>query len=202
MELIIITDVGPRLIRFGFLGRDDLAEFPADLGQAGGNTFQQYGGHRLWHAPESRERTYYPDNAPVMLEQKGEGVRVIQPTEPTTGVQKEMVLLHQDPARPSPQKIGASAPDGWSAYARDGHLFVKTAQYIPGATYPDFDSSFETFADGQMLELESLGPLTRVEPGGVVEHTERWFLWRDVPTLRGDDDVDEYLLPKLRRVLP
>ncbi len=79
VELIIITDVGPRLIRFGFLGRDDLAEFPADLGQAGGNTFQQYGGHRLWHGPESRERTYYPDNAPVMLEQKGEGVRVIQP---------------------------------------------------------------------------------------------------------------------------
>ncbi len=277
VELIITTDVGPRLIRFGFIGDNELAEFPAHLGQTGGNEFRLYGGHRLWHAPESRGRTYYPDNFPVTLEQKTESVRVIQPTETTTGIQKEMeiflspgdahvrilhrlrnhnlwavdlsvwaltamapggtgiiplpprgkhpedllpsstftvwpytdfsdprwtwgrkyVLLHQDPDRPTAQKIGASVPDGWAAYARNGHLLIKTSQYIPGATYPDFGSSFEAFADGEMLELESLGPLTRVEPGRMLEHTECWFLWRDVPTPRGDDDVDGYVLPKL-----
>jgi hypothetical protein len=280
VELIITTDVGPRVIRFGFPGRNELAEFPGDLGQTGGNSFRLYGGHRLWHAPEKKERTYYPDNDRVTLEQRTEGVRVIQPPEPTTGIQKEMeislspdeahlrilhrlrnhslwavdlsvwaltamapggtaviplpprgrhpedlspastltiwpytdlsdprwtwgrkyVLLRQEAAQRSPQKIGASVPDGWAAYARDGHMFVKMAQYIPGATYPDFGSSFEAFADGHMLELESLGPLTRVEPGAMVEHTEHWFLWRDVPTLRGDDDVDKTVLPNLTRV--
>jgi hypothetical protein len=113
---------------------------------------------------------------------------------------RKYVLLHQDPNRPSPQKIGASVPDGWAAYARDGHLFVKTFRHIPGATYPDFGSSFEAYTDGEILELETLSPLTRVEPGGVVEHTERWFLWPDVPTPRGDDDVDGYILPKLTRL--
>ena len=282
VEVIITTDVGPRLIRFGFPGHNELAEFPSDLGQTGGSAFRLYGGHRLWHAPESRGRTYYPDNGPVGLEQTGDGVRVIQPTEPTTGIQKEMevslspneaslrirhrlqnhnlwavelsvwgltalppggtaiiplpprgrhpedlapsssftmwpytdlsdprwtwgrkyVLLRQDPTRPLPQKIGASVPDGWSAYAREGHVFVKTAQYVPRATYPDFGSSFEAFADGRMLELESLGPLTRAEPGEAVEHSETWFLWRDVPAPRGDDDVDKFVLPKITQVRP
>jgi hypothetical protein len=280
VELIITTDVGPRLIRFGFIGDNELAEFPADLGQTGGNEFRVYGGHRLWHAPESKERTYSPDNSPVTLEQKAECVRVIQPTETMTGIQKEMeislsptdahlrilhrlrnhnlwavelsvwaltamapggtaviplpprgphpehllpsstftvwpytdlsdprltwgrkyVLFHQDSNRPSPQKIGASVPDGWAAYVRDGHLFVKTFRHIPGATYPDFGSSFEAYTDGEILELETLSPLTRVEPGGMVEHTESWFLWRGVPTPRGDDEVDGTVLPKLTRL--
>jgi len=85
---------------------------------------------------------------------------------------------------------------------RDGHLFVKTFRHIPGATYPDFGSSFEAFADGHMLELESLSPLTQVEPGEMVEHTECWSLWRDVPTPRGDEDVDEYVMPKVTQVQP
>jgi len=51
-----------------------------------------------------------------------------------------------------------------------------------------------------MLELETLSPLTRVEPGGIVEHTENWFLWQNVPTPGADDAVDEYVLPKLARL--
>jgi hypothetical protein len=277
VEVTLTTDVGPRLMRFGFIGENELAEFPGDLGKTGGNEFRLYGGHRLWHAPESRERTYCPDNFPLTLEQEAESVRVIQPTETTTGIQKELeislspdeahlrilhrlrnhnlwtvelsvwaltamapggtaiiplpprgkhpedllpsstltvwpytdlsdprltwgrkyVLLHQDPNRPSPLKIGASVPDGWAAYARNERLFVKTFQHISGATYPDFGCSLEAFADGEMLELETLGPMTRVEPGGMAEHTESWFLWRGVPTPRGDDDIEGYVLPKL-----
>lgn len=281
VELIVTTDVGPRLIRFGFPGINELAEFPADLGRTGGDEFRLYGGHRLWHAPESRERTYFPDNSPVALEPGTDGVRVIQPTETTTGIQKEMeislspdqphlrilhrlrnhnlwavelsvwaltamapggtavlplpprgpqpehllpssslavwpytdlsdprltwgyryVLVRQDPNRPAPLKIGASVPDGWLAYVRSGHLFVKTFRHVPGARYPDFGSSCETYTDGEMLELETLGPLTRVEPGGMVEHGESWFLWRGVPVPSGDDDVNGYILPKVRQVL-
>ena len=53
-----------------------------------------------------------------------------------------------------------------------------------------------------MLELETLSPFARVEPGGATEHVESWFLWRDVPTPRGDDDVDQYICPKLTRLPP
>jgi hypothetical protein len=282
VELIITTDVGPRLIRFGFPGGNELAEFPEDLGRTGGDAFLLYGGHRLWHAPESPERTYYPDNASVTLEPMTDGARVIQPTESTTGIQKELeislspndphvrvlhrlrnhnlwavelsawaltamapggtaviplpprgphpehllpssslavwpytdlsdprltwgrryIQLRQEPNRPSPLKIGSSVPDGWTAYVRNDHLFVKSFQHVSGARYPDFGSSCEVFTDARMLELETLSPLARVEPGGRVEHVERWFLWRGVPIPSGDDDVDRHILPKVRQVLP
>ncbi len=277
VELIVTTDVGPRIIRFGFAGDNELGEFPGDLGRTGGDDFRLYGGHRLWHAPESLERSYCADNAPVVLARHLDGVRLTQDTEAKTGIQKELeiflsptdahvrivhrlwnrnlwavelsvwaltvmppggtaviplpprmpypegllpngqlvfwpytdatdprwrfgrkyILLRQDPGRPAPQKLGAGVPDGWMAYARNGHLFVKTFQHLAGAAYPDLGSSAETFADEWMLELETLGPLTRVEPGSAVEHVEHWRLWRDVPVPQGDDDVDRHILPRL-----
>jgi hypothetical protein len=108
--------------------------------------------------------------------------------------------LHQDSTKPSPQKLGASVADGWMAHVRNDRLFVKTFRHVAGATYPDLGSSAETFTDGRMLELETLSPVTRVEPGSTIEHVENWLLWRDIPTPRGDDDVDRYILPKLARL--
>ncbi|PKO21754.1 MAG: hypothetical protein CVU38_13040 [Chloroflexi bacterium HGW-Chloroflexi-1] len=91
VDLVVTTDVGPRIIRFGFVGQsNEFKEFPDMLGQVGGEAWRIYGGHRLWHAPEVVERTYYPDNGPVSLEQHPGFVRVIQPVEPTTGIQKEL----------------------------------------------------------------------------------------------------------------
>ena len=282
VELLVTSDVGPRVIRFGFSGENELGEYPEHSGQTGGDAFRLYGGHRLWHAPESLERTYCPDNSPVALERQVDGVRITQPTEARTGIQKEMVislspteaqvcivhrlwnrnlwvvdlaawaltvmapggtaviplppripypegllpssrlvlwpytdpadprwrwgrkyiLLHQDAARPSPQKLGASVPDGWMAHVRNERLFVKTFRYVGGATYPDLGSSIETFTDGRMLELETLSPIARVEPGAAIEHVENWFLWRDVPVPRDDNDVDRYILPTLARSQP
>ena len=66
MELIATTDVGPRIIRLGFVGGQNLFKtFDETLGQTGGDEWHSYGGHRLWVAPEDRNRTYAPDNAPV-----------------------------------------------------------------------------------------------------------------------------------------
>ena len=66
LELIITADVGPRIIRFGFVGQDnEFAEFEDMMGQTGGDEWKIYGGHRLWHAPEIPGRTYFPDNTPV-----------------------------------------------------------------------------------------------------------------------------------------
>src|SRR5687768_17136654 len=91
IEMIITTDVGPRIIHFGFVGSEnELNVFPEMLGKTGGDEWRVYGGHRLWHAPEQNPRSYAPDNSPVRFEDHGEFVRVIQPVEASTGIEKEM----------------------------------------------------------------------------------------------------------------
>ncbi|MBU2563373.1 MAG: DUF4380 domain-containing protein, partial [Actinobacteria bacterium] len=66
VEIIITTDVGPRIVRFGFVGDQNLfREFKQQQGKTGGDKWLIYGGHRLWHAPEVKPRTYFPDNNPV-----------------------------------------------------------------------------------------------------------------------------------------
>ena len=78
VELIVTTDVGPRVIRFGFVGGQNLfKEYAAFLGKRGGKQWVNYGGHRLWHAPEDQQRTYSPDNSPVTIERQAGQVRFI-----------------------------------------------------------------------------------------------------------------------------
>jgi hypothetical protein len=97
----------------------------------------------------------------------------------------------------TPQKVGALVPDGWLAYARNGHLFVKTFEYVPGADYPDLGCSAEIFTNADFLETESLAPLANLNPGTAVEHVEHWFLFRDVPMPESEADVEAHVLPKV-----
>jgi hypothetical protein len=279
VDLIVTADVGPRIIRFGFVGQDnEFKEYEDMVGKTGGDEWLLYGGHRLWHAPEAQPRSYFPDNGPVQVQEHTDLVRVVQPTEPTTGIQKEIdlrlspdeahvqvthrlrnanlwaielapwalsvmaqggkailplpprgsheenllpantltmwaytdmadprwtwgtqyVMLRQDPQIARPQKIGLMNPEGWVAYARNGHLFVKTFGYVPGAAYPDWGCSAETFTNDEMLEVETVAPLIRLQPGAAVEHVEGWWLFRDVPVPEGDADVDQHVLPKIQ----
>ena len=108
------------------------------------------------------------------------------------------ILLRQDTHAKLPQKIGAMVPDGWTAYARNGHLFVKQFRFDNKAAYADFGSNVEVFTNKRMLELETLGPLVQLQPSAAVEYVERWSLFRDVPTPTGDEDVDRYVHPKIR----
>jgi hypothetical protein len=94
------------------------------------------------------------------------------------------VLLRSQPGAATPQKLGAMVPDGWLAYARAGHLFVKRFEVRPGQAYPDFGSQAEIFTDHRMLELETLGPLASLAPGAAVEHVEEWQLFDGVPEVR------------------
>jgi len=93
IELIITTDVGPRVIRFGFVGGQNLfKEYKDQLGKTGGQEWRIYGGHRLWHAPEANPRTYFPDNSPVKYSWNGKTLKLTQPVETTTGIVKEMEI--------------------------------------------------------------------------------------------------------------
>jgi hypothetical protein len=276
LELIITGDVGPRIIHLGLAGGENMfAEFEEMIGQTGGDQWLIFGGHRFWHAPELQPRTYYPDTNPVDVRYDGGVVHVVQPTEPTTGIQKELditlddsaakvtvvhrlrnhnqwavelapwalsvmdaggtaivpvpprgshsenllpthtitfwaytnmadprwtwgekyVLLRQDPAATVPQKAGYMVPNGWTAYANKGNLFLKQFAFDADATYPDIGSNVETFTNNRMLELETLGALVKLQPGQTVEYTEHWRLFSDVPQPANDADVDAHILP-------
>jgi hypothetical protein len=93
IELIVLTDVGPRIIHLAFKGGENLLyENKADSGQTGGDKWRTYGGHRLWHAPEDFVRTYVPDNFPVQVKMLKDGARFTAPIE-SNGIQK-IVEVH------------------------------------------------------------------------------------------------------------
>lgn len=92
VELIVTSDVGPRIIRFGFIGRENMfGEIQDQLGMTKSDSWMIFGGHRLWHAPEAA-RTYYPDFEPVLVQEIENGLIVTQKPEPTTGIQKQMEI--------------------------------------------------------------------------------------------------------------
>jgi hypothetical protein len=73
-------------------------------------------------------------------------------------------------------KVGFPNPRGWLAYWLDGTLFVKRAAFDPCASYYDLGSSSECYCNGNFLELETLGPITRLAPGEELSHVETWEL--------------------------
>jgi hypothetical protein len=276
VELIVTTDVGPRVIRFGFVGDvNEFKEYKDQLGKTGGDEWRIYGGHRLWHAPEAMPRTYWPDNFPVEAIVEQNRLRVIQPVETTTGIQKEIdvtldassnhvalvhrlknkglwsvelapwmltvmdvggkviipqppyksheaellplrsmaiwgytnmrdprylwgtryIVLSQDLQAKEPTKIGVGVAEGWAAYVRKDHLFLKRFDYISGAKYPDFGSSVESFTNTEMIELETLGPLTSLQPGKLVESREDWYLFKGIGPVSDENSIDKVVLP-------
>jgi hypothetical protein len=275
IELIATTDVGPRLIRFGFVGGPNLFKEFADLGKTGGDVWRIYGGHRFWIAPEAMPRTYFPDNGPIEHQWDGSTLKLIPPVETATGMQKEIevtldaqhnsvtvrhrltnknsttveqapwaltvmqgpgrailpqeppsnellpvrsaglwgytnmadprwkwgakfIQLKCDPAASTPQKFGLGNKQGWAAYYRDGQVFLKRFAFDPAVVYPDFGSNIECYTNGDMLEVESLGPLTKLAPNATVEHIERWYLHK-AKIGETDDEIEAAMAPLLRQ---
>src|ERR1017187_6690011 len=78
VELIVTSDIGPRIMRYAFVGGPNFfKEFAEDLGKSGEPAWVARGGHRVWAAPEDAVRTYAPDNGPG---------------EPLTGLEKQIVV--------------------------------------------------------------------------------------------------------------
>jgi hypothetical protein len=96
---------------------------------------------------------------------------------------------------PDPQKIGALCKLGWAAYLRGDELFVKRFPYEEGAPYPDYGCNVETYTAGDYVELESLAPLTRLEPGATATHTERWYLFAGVEAGLTETALEETIEP-------
>ena len=111
---------------------------------------------------------------------------------------RKYVLLRQDPKSPSPQKIGSFNPETFGAYYLENELFVKRYRANPKQTYPDMGASFEMFTNREVLELETLSPLTKLAPHAIVEHIEHWSLHKNIRINRWSDaELDEALRPAL-----
>jgi hypothetical protein len=271
VDLIATTDIGPNVVRFGFIG---------DRNEFFGEPPRFYGGHAMRHAPEDRARKF-PANDPVKVEQHDKFVRLTQPTEIPTGIQKEMdipttitgnhitvtnrlynrglwpvelapwaytlmtpggkgivplpafipqmqapvlptacislwayndmsdprlvmgkkyVVVKQDSKVPGSFKFGMMVKDGWTAYWNNGHLFIATFEFKPGRTYPDYNNTVQ-FWTGPGFELETLAPYSTLQPGESSELTENWFLYKDVPEPKNDSDLDNYVLPLVKKSL-
>jgi hypothetical protein len=274
VELVVTGDVGPRIIRFGFAGGQNLLkEFAEQLGKSGEKEFQLRGGDRVWKAPEDAVATWAPDNVAVSVEITKNGVVATAPVEPLTGLQKQIAVemaatgtsvtvthritnktlfplefapwaltmmaqggtavagfpargsypahleatnplvlwaytdlsdkrwglnrkyltLRQDPANTTPQKLGMFSPNTWAAYFLHGEAFLKQSQADPTKTYPDFGCSFETFTNADFLEVETLGPMTKLEPGKSVSHVESWSLHKVAVTAFTDAELDRVI---------
>jgi hypothetical protein len=95
VELVLLADVGPRIVSYKFVGGENiLHEVPEHAGLTGGTDFRLYGGHRLWISPEV-ERTYFPDNSPVEVSEEQNLVRFSASPEsvpPGSNLQKELEI--------------------------------------------------------------------------------------------------------------
>ncbi len=276
IEMIITTQVGPRIIRFGYIGEDNLFyENPGQIGSTGGNEWKVYGGHRFWIAPEVKVTTYIADNSPIQFELGKYYAQLTASIEPT-GLQKRMeisiddqpnrvtikheiinqglstlslapwaisamrpggiaviphnlglpdqlqpthsialwsysrlsdprlicgdhfIFLKQDPLISSAIKIGGNIRYGWAGYVVNNTLFIKYFAWDPTQPFPDFNCNFESYTNADMLEMESLGILSRLEPGESVSHYEKWEVFSNIPIPTSEEDVQRFILPSIK----
>ncbi|NLN79112.1 MAG: hypothetical protein GX141_09365 [Armatimonadetes bacterium] len=100
-----------------------------------------------------------------------------------------------------PQKLGVANREGWAGYLREKTLFIKTFPYVENAAYPDFGCNFETYTDGDFMEVETLGPLTKLEPNETATHVEHWQLFKNVEAGDTDESLDKALAPLLKKLM-
>jgi len=95
VEVIVSTDVGPRILHYSLVGGENIfglhaeAKVETALGE-----FKPYGGHRLWAAPENMPNSYAPDNSPIEYEfnEAKNSIRLMQAVENVTKTQKEIIV--------------------------------------------------------------------------------------------------------------
>ena len=100
---------------------------------------------------------------------------------------EKFIQIREDASVMQKFKVGAMNTKGWAAYLLQGDVFMKQFPWISGATYPDIGCNCEFYTEPGMLEIESLGPMSRLEPGGSVEHAEVWSI---AHAEVGEDEAD------------
>jgi len=92
-RLVVTAEVGPRIIGIFAGDSPNLAYVnPETAGRKGGDEWRIYGGHRLWHAPEAKPRSYAPDNTAVTVRETRDGIVFCGGTEAATGIHKSFAI--------------------------------------------------------------------------------------------------------------
>ncbi len=109
--------------------------------------------------------------------------------DPRLRLQDDFIAVRPMPGLP-PFKVGTFNPRGWTAYWLENVLFRKTYEVQSGLSHPDYGCNAEIYCDDHFIELESLGPLRRLEPGQSLTHEEMWEFY---------DSIDQRFLSKSMR---
>jgi hypothetical protein len=76
---------------------------------------------------------------------------------------------------------------------------VKQFLHFDGELYPDYSaSSFETYTNDAILEMETLSPLVLLETEDSIEHTENWTLYDNVKEPKDEKEIEETILPLIK----
>ncbi len=103
IEAYVTIDVGPRIIRFGFIdGQNIMCDNRNVMAPKDDKEFQDFfgcgkkweilGGHRIWTSPESYPHSYYPDLDPVKYEVIENGAIFTPNAEVENGMQKQLEI--------------------------------------------------------------------------------------------------------------
>ena len=111
-----------------------------------------------------------------------------------------LIQMREDSQINSKQKFGIRNAQGWAAYELEKDLFIKAAPLISGGNYPDMGCNFEFFTMPGFLEVESLGPLVKLEPGAATDHEEKWWVIPDVHFPRDEEPLIASLNPHLKNL--
>jgi len=112
--------------------------------------------------------------------------------DPRLKLRDDFILIHASASMPA-LKIGYYNTHGWLAYWVDGVLFRKTYDLHPGAVHVDGGCNAEVYCGDKFIELEALGPLTKLAPGASITLTETWELF---------DAIDQpFLSPEIQALL-
>jgi len=108
--------------------------------------------------------------------------------DPRWAIGRHLLALTPDRERRDPQKIGIRNERGWCACVWPHATFVKQFALTAAARYPDFDVNNEVYAEGEYLEIETLGRLVRLYPGEGTTLVEQWALFPGLePSVRSDE---------------
>jgi hypothetical protein len=102
---------------------------------------------------------------------------------------KKYITIRQDENIKSAFKFGINNNRGWAAYFVNGGMFVKSYAHNPNGNYPDFGTSFETYTNNLILEMETLGELVDLTPGSTTFHSEEWMLFNNVERPDANDEI-------------
>jgi hypothetical protein len=100
--------------------------------------------------------------------------------DPRLTLRDDFILIRADPKLP-PFKFGYLNPHSWIGYWLDEIFFVKRFDR-PAKTnsYPDGGCNIESYLNDEFIELETLGPMTKLEPGESVFHAEAWEIYTEL----------------------